>query len=406
MELYVDENGDVCLLSMGREPVRLNGEQVLSPTVLKSGDKIEVQLEGRTREFYFKSGRDENKSISDPDVQQIPALQEHNNAPEEYGLPNVAEKEPILEVNHEPEAVMDGDEGKSSIPSEQVPLKVDEEHNVDVVMADEQADEKLSDAEPNVARSEKEEAIMMSNQDLNGVTHQSDDMAAIEKDGKSEDAGNDGVIDAAVSKMVQDMFVRVIQATEAAVTAFATPSRQQRQKRKSVRFYQSSTPEGAPHDAPMTIRCRPREGEQTVLVEDDTVAFAEWGFATMKDDADDEEAKVDTVLSKHSRHESIMQQATPASVRRTSLKSKGSPYISNQLDFSQHEIGNTPAAGVGAQAPASTPVTGMFSFQKQVSLICCFDPQTFVLHMQPQNLPLLQSPKSLTWSPLQGSLVK
>jgi hypothetical protein len=203
---------------------------------------------------------------------------------------------------------------------------------------------------------------MVINKDLNGAIRQSDDIAVVEKDGDAMLDGNDGIIDAAVSKMVQDMFVRVIQATEAAVTAFATPSRQKGQKRKSVRFYQSSTPEGAPHDAPMTIRCRPREGEQAVLVEDDTVAFAEWGFATMKDDDDDDEAKVDTVLSKHSRHESVMQQATPASVRRTSLKSKGSPYTSNQLDFSQHEIGNTPAAGVGAQAPASTPVTGMFLF--------------------------------------------
>eukprot|EP00890_Picochlorum_soloecismus_P006052 jgi/Picsp_1/6448/NSC_03795-R1_bromodomain adjacent to zinc finger domain protein 2a len=352
VELYVDENGDVCLVSMGREPVRLNGEQVLSPTVLKSGDKIEVQLEGRTREFYFKSGRDETKSISDPNVPQTAALQEQCDAPQVSVLPNVAEEEPVLEMRHEPQKMFD-DERKRSILLEQVPLKGDEEQGVDEVMADEQ----MGDTEQDVTRPETEEAAVMKTEVSNRMYQKSDDIAAIEKDGNAKIDGNDCIIDAAVSKMVQEMFVRVIQATEAAVTAFATPSKNQKQKRKSVRFYQSSTPEGAPHDAPMTIRCRPREGEQTVLVEDDTVAFAEWGFATMKDDADDEEAKVDTVLSKHSRHESIMQQATPASVRRASLKSKGSPYISNQLDFSQHEHGHTPAAGIGAQAPASIPVT-------------------------------------------------
>lgn len=372
MELYVDENGDVCLLSMGREPVRLNGEQVLSPTVLKTGDKIEVQLEGRTREFYFQCGRVEKRSTPDPNVQQIGALQEHDE-PQEPVLPNVAEEEPVLEAKYEPEKILE-DEGERSILSKQVPLNRDEEQDVDEIMDD----QKMGNTEQSVACPEMEEAVRMNTEELNAFNCQSDCMVAIEKDGAAKIDENDGIIDAAVSKMVQEMFVRVIQATEAAVTAFATPSRQQKHKRKSVRFYQSSTPEGAPHDAPMTIRCRPREGEQTVLVEDDTVAFAEWGFATMKDDVDDEEAKVDTVLSKHSRHESIMQQATPASVRRASLKSKGSPYISNQLDFSQHENGFTPATGIGAQAPASTPVTGMFLWNAFSSTACILTPLSFI----------------------------
>ena len=57
LEVYVNEDGNVCVLSMGREPICLNGEQVLSPRVLQTGDKIEVLLEGRTREFYFKAAK-------------------------------------------------------------------------------------------------------------------------------------------------------------------------------------------------------------------------------------------------------------------------------------------------------------------------------------------------------------
>ena len=148
-------------------------------------------------------------------------------------------------------------EGERSILSKQVPLNRDEEQDVDEIMDD----QKMGNTEQSVACPEMEEAVRMNTEELNAFNCQSDCMVAIEKDGAAKIDENDGIIDAAVSKMVQEMFVRVIQATEAAVTAFATPSRQQKHKRKSVRFYQSSTPEGAPHDAPMTIRCRPREGE-------------------------------------------------------------------------------------------------------------------------------------------------
>jgi hypothetical protein len=55
LELYVNDDGNVCVLSLGREPVLINSEQVLSPRVLQSGDKIEVLLEGRTREFFFQA---------------------------------------------------------------------------------------------------------------------------------------------------------------------------------------------------------------------------------------------------------------------------------------------------------------------------------------------------------------
>jgi PHD-finger len=43
---------------MGREPVSVNGDPVVSPVKLCTGDKIEVHLEGRTRIFYFHSNED------------------------------------------------------------------------------------------------------------------------------------------------------------------------------------------------------------------------------------------------------------------------------------------------------------------------------------------------------------
>ena len=60
------------VVSLGREPVLVNKEQVLSPRVLQTGDKIEVLLEGRTREFFFQAaphtvGREaREKSVGSP----------------------------------------------------------------------------------------------------------------------------------------------------------------------------------------------------------------------------------------------------------------------------------------------------------------------------------------------------
>ncbi len=44
LELSVNEDGVVSVVSLGREPVLVNKEQVLSPRVLQTGDTIEVLL--------------------------------------------------------------------------------------------------------------------------------------------------------------------------------------------------------------------------------------------------------------------------------------------------------------------------------------------------------------------------
>lgn len=54
-ELYIESSGFVFVNSLGREPISLNGCRVTSPHQLNTGDMIEVQLEGRTRKFYYRS---------------------------------------------------------------------------------------------------------------------------------------------------------------------------------------------------------------------------------------------------------------------------------------------------------------------------------------------------------------
>ncbi|GAB4819362.1 hypothetical protein N2152v2_006408 [Parachlorella kessleri] len=78
-EVFVDDDtGVVFIMSMGREPVRVNGEPVTSPRELLTGDHIEVVLEGRTREFVFEGDDD---TVEVPQARQPLGQVSTNSAP-------------------------------------------------------------------------------------------------------------------------------------------------------------------------------------------------------------------------------------------------------------------------------------------------------------------------------------
>ncbi|PSC70702.1 Bromodomain adjacent to zinc finger domain 2A [Micractinium conductrix] len=129
-------------------------------------------------------------------------------------------------------------------------------------------------------------------------------------------------------------------------------------KRKSVRFHVeeteavAGTPEGAAHDATITIRLRKGDLEQIINVDDNTVAFAHWGLGTMGCGASDPEELPDTVVSKKSRRSTVLASAgkTPVPSALRELLAAASPATSTGAQA-------TPGA-MGPQAPAPTPVTG------------------------------------------------
>jgi hypothetical protein len=99
----------------------------------------------------------------------------------------------------------------------------------------------------------------------------------------------------------------VAEACAAAQPSVAEPAASEvLRKRKSVRFQVeqgaaarvAGTPEGAARDATITIRLRKGDVEQIINVDDNTVAFAQWGLGTQGDLED----LPDTVVSKRSRH--------------------------------------------------------------------------------------------------------
>ena len=303
LELYVNEDGNVCVLSMGREPIVLNGEQVLSPKVLQTGDRIEVLLEGRTREFFFQAcvakGPVCDGSVGSPLAASSIANQRRGDI-----APPTA---PVAEIDEHPEELEDA------------------------VMA----------PVPEVDEEEAPECEKMEGEDC---------------DAGENSRGEEDVISGAVSQMVQDILVRVIQSAEAA-TAMLTPV-MNAQKRKSVRFL-AHTPEGDAKDATMTIRCVPKDGDQMVLVEDNTVAFSEWGFGTMgKEDEGEPVATADTVVSKQAV--SNKDENTPASASDTPSQQNQTPGVSNKLNFDSHPapLHATPGQQfTGVAAPNTTPVT-------------------------------------------------
>lgn len=328
LELSVNEVGLVCVASLGREPVLVNKEQVLLPRVLQTGDKIEVLLEGRTREFFFRaapqkavSKKETNKSLGSPLMASSIV-----NRCSDAGIGEVVEGMEVVEAD---------DGGASNAAPLSPPSQPD-------------------------------------------------------------------AISAAVTKMVQDIIDRVLTSVDAAASIL-TPVRSS-VKRKSVRFVAASTPEGDARDATMTIRCLPREEcqQHDVLVEDNTLAISEWGFKTMKNEAEDgkdgnedtcdvgamadqavqqpideavgmkvapdETAAVQAAHADDADEDKEGQQLTPASIGvRVPLtdqyRTMSSPNKPNRLNFEAPVVGATSQGTPGvARAPATTPVTAAKPF--------------------------------------------
>eukprot|EP00889_Picochlorum_renovo_P002149 jgi/Picre1/29179/NNA_004572.t1 len=336
LEVYVNQDGNVCIRSLGREPVLLNGEQVLSSKVLQTKDTIEVLLEGRTREFHFQ-GVSRVDKVRSP----LAASSVINRIPEEV---------------HHDAMVAPAD---NDVMEEE---KKEEEGQDDAIKLPD-AGEKAEEAPaPDVLKEEEGvEAPDVMEEDVEEEEDPMEEYSPCDDDPVlSEDMA---VISGMVSDMVQRIFERVVVAAENAAHVM-TPN-VGKSKRKSVRFV-AGTPEGQACDATMTIRCVPK-GEQSVLVEDDTVAFSKWGFATMEKDEREEEAHVETVVSKQSKKESLGVQDTPGSVKHVHAKSVTPMQRSSKLEFDGAGVENTPGCQQnGAQAPASTPVTA----SKHVTVNC------------------------------------
>lgn len=265
LEVYVNEDGNVCVLSMGREPICLNGEQVLSPRVLQTGDKIEVLLEGRTREFYFKAAKVdsvdaerekvvEHQGIGSPlAASSIANQQAPDMVAEMTALPKVEEGgHGQGDMDHEDVAQDDVMEGL--VTHQQVPEVVEE---MDVPPA-------VEDGGPVQEENVVEDHVMA-------------------EEGAHDVECPPGAVAEMVSQMVTEIITRIVASAETAASILTPVSKSN--KRKSVRFV-ATTPEGEARDATMTIRCTPKMDGDAVMVEDNTVAFSEWGFKTMgKDDA-------------------------------------------------------------------------------------------------------------------------
>lgn len=338
LELSVNEDGRVSVVSLGREPVLVNKEQVLSPRVLQTGDKIEVLLEGRTREFFFQAaphtvGREaREKSVGSPLMPSSIANLRSDAATEAPGGVGVAEEVGAVEDVGAAEEVGAADVAPSPLPSVQ----------------------------PNV-------------------------------------------ISAAVTHMVQDIIDRLLTSVDAS-SSILTPVPSS-VKRKSVRFV-ASTPEGDARDATMTIRCFPKEDceRRAVLIEDNTLAISEWGFKSMKNEAEqgedgkhgdtcsvmaeadrtnahpgDEVAKMEDLVDEAvamdatrvhgaDKDDKVGQQLTPASIgERVPLTNQyrpiSSPEMPNRLNFEAGAMGAISQGTPGiARAPATTPVTAAKPF--------------------------------------------
>ena len=315
LELSVNEAGEVCVVSLGREPVLVNKQQVLAPRVLQTGDKIEVLLEGRTREFLFKAS----------------AMKKVERA-ETLGSPLVAS------------SIANRRSGDAYVEDVAGRIK-----------------EAGGDMEPHVDAMEEDQAAP--------AVVQPENQPTTEPEIRPDDA-----ISMAVSQLVQDILNRVVQSVDAA-SAILTPVPSS-SKRKSVRFVtKNGTPEGVVRDTTMTIRCLPREdSQQAVLVEDNTMAISEWGFKTMQTNEECGEKTeatgvegmeaMDAEASQDDRHH----QLTPASIGDRvpphDLHSKlGSPHVSSKLNFQALAGGTTSQGTPGvARAPATTPVTAAKPF--------------------------------------------
>jgi hypothetical protein len=334
----------VSVVSLGREPVLVNKEQVLSPRVLQTGDKIEVLLEGRTREFFFQAaphtvGREaREKSVGSPLMPSSIANLRSDAATGAPGGVGVAEEVGAVE-----------EWGRSRM----------------------------------WGRSRKWGRPMWLHRHCRSV--------------------QPNVISAAVTHMVQDIIDRLLTSVDAS-SSILTPVPSS-VKRKSVRFV-ASTPEGDARDATMTIRCFPKEDceRRAVLIEDNTLAISEWGFKSMKNEAEqgedgkhgdtcsvmaeadrtnahpgDEVAKMEDLIDEavamdatrvHGADEDdkVGQQLTPASIgERVPLTNQyrpiSSPEMPNRLNFEAGAMGAISQGTPGiARAPATTPVTAAKPF--------------------------------------------
>ena len=336
LELSVNEDGEVCVASLGREPVLVNKEQVLSPRVLQTGDKIEVLLEGRTREFFFKA--------------------------------NVAKKEAAKEKRREKSV------GSPPLVASSVANRRSGGQAAEAAVAEEAVE--AAEAPEEAQMEEPEEK----NEPVDAVAMEADDVVPAPR---AEPAPQDA-ISLAVSQLVQDILDRVVQSVDAAA-AILTPVPSSA-KRKSVRFVANKTPEGDACDATMTIRCVPRDdGQPAVLVEDNTMAISEWGFKTMQTNEietgqeGEEGAMVDGVPNEAEKDLDNMEedarddgdksnQLTPASIgERVPLHGShsmlASPHRSSKLNFEAVSTGAVSQGTPGmARAPATTPVTAAKPF--------------------------------------------
>lgn len=304
LEIYVNEDGNVCLLSMGREPVCLNGEQVLSPRVLQTGDKIEVLLEGRTREFFFKAAHTE--SLAREDCGQ-------NVGAKAIGSPLAASSI------------------ANQLPNPKSGQEIAQE-DMDIVP---KADMDIADA---VMESAPEQAIHDDvDRKENAALNQVDDVVV---DEKMEPTGQPDLITEAVSHMVNEIISKIVQSAEAASSILTPVSNNN--KRKSVRFV-AMTPEGEACEATMTIRCTPQTGN-AIIVEDNTVAFSEWGFKTM--------AK-DQVMEDQIEEKDCVPDAKE--IQGASVENRMTP-IPEDLDYMEFHSGPSQTTPCLA-APATTPVT-------------------------------------------------
>ena len=323
----------------------MNREQVLSPRVLETGDKIEVLLEGRTREFFFKA---------------VPkAAEERKEAKRSIGSPLVASS--IANRRS------DGADGRSAEASQ-----VMEADQAQVMEADQA--EVMEEAE-----------------------HVDNDVQSSVPPANEQTDLHPSAVSAVVSQMVQEMLDRVIKSVDTAA-CLLTPVNSSI-KKKSVRFV-ANTPEGEARDTTMTIRCVPKqEGQhQTVLVEDNTMAISEWGFKTMKNEEDDNDGASiiksmtmgdrngQTPVNEGTKAEEDQndvierdvncadednqrpQQLTPASIGdrvpvMDPSKHWSSPNMSNRLNFEALATGAMSQGTPGiARAPATTPVTAAKPF--------------------------------------------
>ena len=288
LEVYVNDDGNVCVLSMGREPVCLNGEQVLSPRVLQTGDKIEVMLEGRTREFYFQAAKIEAAVAETQPV-------EHGG----IGSPLAASS-----IANQQARVASGD----AVAVEEVnplPQIEEEEYNHEEQPAEEAVGSEWGMAEEFHPR----------------------------------------VIAEAVSRMVDEIMTRVVASSEVAASILTPVTKGN--KRKSVRFV-ALTPEGDAQDATMTIRCTPRKDGDAVMVEDNTVAFSDWGFKSMaqEDNADKQEVHMTEV------------RGTPASLQASQEASLDRRMTPTSTDMEGVDLHCAPSQTTPClAAPATTPVT-------------------------------------------------